>query len=83
MVAKALHIIKEDGPSRDLFLNVDKTELFWPKEDPRSTEPGVSPSNISRPCAGVKSLGEPVSTDQSFCRSFSLKRLSKTTHESC
>ena len=28
MVAKALHIIKEDEPSCGLFLNVDKTELF-------------------------------------------------------
>ena len=78
MVAKALRIIKEEGPSRGLFLNIDKTELFWPTEDPRSREDGVFPPNISRPCAGVKLLGGPVSIDQSFCHGFSLKRISKT-----
>ena len=66
MVTEALHIIKENGPSRGLFLNVDRTELFWLKEDPKSREPKVFPPNISRPCAGVKILGRPVSTDQGF-----------------
>ena len=80
MVAKALCIIQEEGPSRGLFLNLDKIELFWPKEDPRSREHGVFPANISRPCAGVKLLSGSVSTDQSFCRDFSLKRVSKTTN---
>ncbi|GJY71317.1 hypothetical protein Tco_0475020 [Tanacetum coccineum] len=28
---------QEDGPRCGLHLNVDKTELFWPKEDPRSS----------------------------------------------
>ncbi|GJV46420.1 reverse transcriptase domain-containing protein [Tanacetum coccineum] len=27
--------VKSDGPGRGLFLNIDKTELFWPLEDPR------------------------------------------------
>ena len=66
MVAKALNITKEEGPSRSLFLNLDKTELFWPREDTMSREDGVFPPHISRPCAGVKLLGGPVSTDQSF-----------------
>ena len=44
----------------------------------RSREPGVFPPNISRPCAGLKLLGGPVSTNQSFCRDFPLKRVSKT-----
>ena len=52
MVPKALHIIEEDGPSRGLFFNVDKTDLFWPREDPRSRELGVFPRNISRPQGG-------------------------------
>ena len=67
MVAKALHIIKEEGPSRGLFLNLDKTELFWPTEDPRSREDGFFPPNISYPCARVKLLGGPMSIVQSFC----------------
>ena len=78
MVTEALHIIKENGPSRGLFLNVDRTELFWLKEDPKSREPKVFPPNISRPCAGVKILGRPVSIYQIFCRDFSLKSISKT-----
>nr|GEY16436.1 beta-myrcene synthase [Tanacetum cinerariifolium] len=36
MVAKSLDIIKNDGPAHGLFLNIDKSELFWHVEDPRS-----------------------------------------------
>nr|GEX39533.1 hypothetical protein [Tanacetum cinerariifolium] len=64
MVAKALDIIKIDGPARGLFLNVDKTELFWPVEDPRSRDEGVFPINISRPLTGVKLLGGSVNLDE-------------------
>nr|GEX26875.1 hypothetical protein [Tanacetum cinerariifolium] len=31
-----LELIMEDWPGCGLHLNVDKTEVFWPKEDPRS-----------------------------------------------
>ncbi|KAL8127113.1 hypothetical protein AgCh_014143 [Apium graveolens] len=41
MVAKALDIIWDDGPIRGLFLNIDKTELFWPVEDPRGQDKSV------------------------------------------
>ncbi|GJS54136.1 putative reverse transcriptase domain-containing protein [Tanacetum coccineum] len=78
MVSKALDIIKNDGPARGLFLNVDKTELFWPVEDPRSRTDGVFPINISRPLNGVKLLGGSVSLDEGFCRDLALKRVSKT-----
>jgi hypothetical protein len=61
MVAKALDIIRTEGPARGLFLNVDKTELFWPTEDPRSRVEGVFPINIARPLNGVKLLGGAVS----------------------
>jgi hypothetical protein len=60
-VAKALNIIRTEGPARGLFLNVDKTELFWPVEDPRSIADGVFPTNITRPLHGVKLLGGSVS----------------------
>ncbi|GJZ69890.1 putative reverse transcriptase domain-containing protein [Tanacetum coccineum] len=78
MVAKALDIIKTDGPARGLFLNVDKTELFWPVEDPRSRAEGVFPINISRPLDGVKLLGGSVSLDEGFCWDLALKMVSKT-----
>ncbi|GKA82699.1 hypothetical protein Tco_0789447, partial [Tanacetum coccineum] len=78
MVSKALDIIKNDGLARGLFLNVDKTELFWPVEDPRSRTEGVFPINISRPLNGVKLLGGSVSLDEGFCRDLALKRVSKT-----
>ncbi|GKB63474.1 putative reverse transcriptase domain-containing protein [Tanacetum coccineum] len=63
MVVKALDIIRCDGPNRGLFLNVDKTELFWPVEDPRGRVEGVFPINISCPLNGVKLLGGSVSLD--------------------
>nr|GEU34447.1 hypothetical protein [Tanacetum cinerariifolium] len=56
MVAKALDIIKIDGPVSGLFLNGDKTKLFWHVEDPKSRAEGVFPINISRPLNGVKLL---------------------------
>ncbi|GJT15865.1 putative reverse transcriptase domain-containing protein [Tanacetum coccineum] len=36
IVGKILELIMEDGPRCGLQLNVDKTKVFWPKEDPRS-----------------------------------------------
>lgn len=35
-VSKALNIIQNEGGSRGLFLNINKTEVFWPTPDPRS-----------------------------------------------
>ncbi|GKA98412.1 hypothetical protein Tco_0826349, partial [Tanacetum coccineum] len=37
VVGKVLDLITKDGPRCGLHLNIDKTELFWPKEDPRSS----------------------------------------------
>ncbi|KAL5727948.1 hypothetical protein ACHQM5_001085 [Ranunculus cassubicifolius] len=77
-VAKALKMIMEDGPDRGLVLNINKTELFWPTEDPRTREQGLFPENIARPVDGVKLLGGPVSTDLGFCSELSMKRVDKT-----
>ncbi|GJQ95719.1 hypothetical protein Tco_0006858 [Tanacetum coccineum] len=78
VVGKVLELITEDGPRCGLHLNVDKTELFWPKEDPRSRLEDVFPPNISRPLHGVKLLGGPVSMDADFSRALVMKRVSKT-----
>nr|GEX52964.1 hypothetical protein [Tanacetum cinerariifolium] len=51
----------KDRPSRGLHFNVDKTEAFWPNEDPKSRLAGVFPPNIARPLHGVKLLGGPDS----------------------
>ncbi|GKF09504.1 hypothetical protein Tco_0043728, partial [Tanacetum coccineum] len=66
VVGKVLELITEDGPRCGLHLNVDKTELFWTKEDPRSRLEGIFPPNISRPLHGVKLLGGSVSVDVDF-----------------
>ncbi|GJZ14242.1 hypothetical protein Tco_0549472 [Tanacetum coccineum] len=78
VVGKVLELITEDGPRCGLHLNVDKIELFWPKEDPRSMLEGVFPPNISRPLHGVKLLGGPVSMDADFSSVLIMKRVSKT-----
>ncbi|GJT86529.1 hypothetical protein Tco_1068246, partial [Tanacetum coccineum] len=36
VVGKVLELIMEDGPGCGLHFNVDKTKVFWPKEDPQS-----------------------------------------------
>ncbi|GKC21588.1 hypothetical protein Tco_1023738 [Tanacetum coccineum] len=74
VVGKVLDLITKDGPRCGLHLNVDKTELFWPKEDPRSRLEGIFPPNISRPLHGVKLLGAPVSVDVDFGSALVMKR---------
>ncbi|GJZ92244.1 hypothetical protein Tco_0664309, partial [Tanacetum coccineum] len=78
VIGKVLELITEDGSRYGLHLNVDKTEIFWPKEDPRSKLEGVFPPNISRPMHGVKLLGGPVSVDPDFSSTLFMKRVSKT-----
>nr|GEU29396.1 putative reverse transcriptase domain-containing protein [Tanacetum cinerariifolium] len=77
VVGEVLDLITEDGPRCGLSLNVDKTKLFWPKEDPRSKLEGVFPHNISRPFHVVKLLGGPVSVDTDFSSALVMKRISK------
>ncbi|GJR95485.1 putative reverse transcriptase domain-containing protein [Tanacetum coccineum] len=78
VVGKVLELITEDGPRCGLHLNVDKTELFWTKEDPRSRLEGIFPPNISRPLHGVKLLGGPISVDVDFGSALVMKRVSST-----
>ncbi|KAC9715903.1 hypothetical protein E3N88_45346 [Mikania micrantha] len=56
-VAKALDIINERGPSLGLYLNIKKTEVFWPTCDERKVQDGLFPRGIGRPEKGVKLLG--------------------------
>ncbi|GJV39914.1 hypothetical protein Tco_1418354 [Tanacetum coccineum] len=72
MVVEALDI-KTDGLACGLFLNIDKTEIFMPVEDPRSRAEGIFTINISCPLNGVKLLGSSVSLDEGFCRDLALK----------
>ncbi|GJV99349.1 hypothetical protein Tco_1554601 [Tanacetum coccineum] len=66
VVGKVLELIMEDGHRCGLHLNVNKTKVFWPKEDPRSRVAGVFPPNIALPLQGAKLLGGPASVDSNF-----------------
>ncbi|GKB14088.1 hypothetical protein Tco_0848011 [Tanacetum coccineum] len=78
VVGKELKLIMEDGPGCGLHINVDKTEVFWPKEDPRSMLPAIFPPNIAWPLHGVKLFGGPASMDFDFCNELVMKRVVKT-----
>ncbi|GJZ11539.1 hypothetical protein Tco_0546298, partial [Tanacetum coccineum] len=78
VVGKVLELIMEDGARCGLHLNVDKTEVFWPKEDPRSRLAGVFPPNNAWPLHGVKLLGGPASADFNFSTELVMKRVTKT-----
>nr|GEX31074.1 hypothetical protein [Tanacetum cinerariifolium] len=78
VVEKVLELIMEDGPLRGLHLNVDKTKVFWPKEDPRSRLVGVFPPAITRPLHGVKLLDGPVNVDFDFSYELVWKRVAKS-----
>ncbi|GJT21859.1 hypothetical protein Tco_0891796, partial [Tanacetum coccineum] len=78
VIEMVLELITVDGPRCGLHLNVDKIEMFWPKEDPRIRFEGVFPPNISRSLHGVKLLGGPISVDFVFSSELVMKRVSKT-----
>ncbi|KAK9052651.1 hypothetical protein SSX86_029281 [Deinandra increscens subsp. villosa] len=73
-VAKALDIIRSEGPCLGLELNVRKTEVFWPTCNGVKVKEGVFPSGIGRPKLGVKLLGGAVSRDDGFISSLAVKR---------
>nr|GEY92180.1 hypothetical protein [Tanacetum cinerariifolium] len=68
----------KDGRGCGLHLNVDKTKVFWPMEDPRSMLAGIFPPNIARPLHGVKLLGGHASVDFYFSNELVMKRVAKT-----
>ncbi|XP_074313962.1 uncharacterized protein LOC141649165 [Silene latifolia] len=78
VVGKVLDLIMEDGPRFGLHLNVGKTEVFWPTEDPRSRLPGVFPYSIARPLHGVTVLGGLISTCDVFDSDIVAKRVTRT-----
>lgn len=77
-VSKALKIIQNEGSTRGLHLNINKTDFFWPNSDPRSFEDGDFPADIGRASNGVKLLGGPVSLDAQFCGDLVMTRVDKT-----
>nr|GEZ02301.1 hypothetical protein [Tanacetum cinerariifolium] len=60
------------------YLNVDKTEGFLPKEDPRNKFAGVFSPNITRPLHGVKLVGGSASADFDFSSKLVIKRVAKS-----
>nr|GEW53566.1 hypothetical protein [Tanacetum cinerariifolium]GEW73752.1 hypothetical protein [Tanacetum cinerariifolium] len=75
---EVLELIIKDGPRCGLHLNVDKTKVFWQKEDSRSRLAGIFPPNIARPLHGVKLLGGSASVDFDFYNELVMKRVAKT-----
>ncbi|GKA53127.1 hypothetical protein Tco_0746442 [Tanacetum coccineum] len=48
VVGKVLALIMEDGPRYGLHLDVNKTKVFWPKEDPRSRLTGLVMNRVAK-----------------------------------
>nr|GEW59600.1 reverse transcriptase domain-containing protein [Tanacetum cinerariifolium] len=63
VAGKVSELIMEDGPRCGLHLNVNKTKVFWLKENPKSSLASVFPPNITRPLHGAKLLCGPASVD--------------------
>nr|GEX92376.1 putative reverse transcriptase domain-containing protein [Tanacetum cinerariifolium]GEZ66159.1 putative reverse transcriptase domain-containing protein [Tanacetum cinerariifolium] len=76
-VAKAINIIRAEGPRLGLELNIKKTEVFWPSCNGVKVEDGLFPSDIGRPTLGVKLLGGAVIRDAGFISSLAVKRASR------
>ncbi|KAJ0843465.1 putative reverse transcriptase domain, exostosin [Helianthus annuus] len=73
-VTNALDIIRAEGPSLGLQLNIKKAEVFWPTCNGVKVQEGLFPRGIGRPVLGVKLLGGAVSRDSEFISSMALKR---------
>ncbi|XP_021979313.1 uncharacterized protein LOC110875423 [Helianthus annuus] len=73
-VANALDIIRAEGHSLGLQLNIKKIEVFWPTCNGVKVQEGLFPRGIGRPVLGVKLLGGVVSRDAEFISSMALKR---------
>jgi len=77
-VHAVFELLQEDGPSRGLFLNVKKNEIWWPCRvggDP-------FPADVDRVSnEGVKLLGAPVGT-KAYTTEFTKKKL-KVLEEVC
>ncbi|GKB32178.1 hypothetical protein Tco_0871579 [Tanacetum coccineum] len=76
-VAKAIDIIRAEGPRLGLELNIKKTEVFWPSCNRVKVKDGLFPRDIGRPTLGVKLLGGAVSRDAGFISSLAVKRASR------
>ncbi|GJV58022.1 putative reverse transcriptase domain-containing protein [Tanacetum coccineum] len=76
-VAKAIDIIRAEGPRLGLELNIKKTEVFWPSCNGVKVKEGLFPRDIGRPTLGVKLLGGAVSRDAGFISSLAVKRASR------
>lgn len=77
-IAKAYDIIRVEGPSRGLFLNSSKSEIFWPLKDERVDIPGLFPVDIKKHVDGVKLLGGVVSSDVGFIDKVATLRAKKS-----
>ncbi|GJY40509.1 hypothetical protein Tco_0427779, partial [Tanacetum coccineum] len=76
-VAKAIDIIRAEGPRLGLELNIKKTEVFWPSCNGVKVKEGLFPRDIGKPTLGVKLLGGAVSRDAGFISSLAMKRASR------
>ncbi|GJU02686.1 putative reverse transcriptase domain-containing protein [Tanacetum coccineum] len=76
-VAKAIDIIRAEGPRLGLELNIKKTEVFWPSCNGVKVKEGLFLRDIGRPTLGVKLLGGAVSRDAGFISSLAVKRASR------
>nr|GEW77641.1 hypothetical protein [Tanacetum cinerariifolium] len=78
VVGKVSELIMKDEPRCGLHLNVNKSDVFWPKEDLRSSLAGVFPPNIARPLHGAKLLCGPASVDFNLSSELVMKRMVTT-----
>ncbi len=76
-VARALDILRVNGPDMGLHLNLSKTEVFWPSCDGQKQRVDLFPAALRRPPTGVKLLGGAVSRDGHFIQDLAMKRAIK------
>ncbi|GJY68723.1 putative reverse transcriptase domain-containing protein [Tanacetum coccineum] len=76
-VAKAIDIIRAEGPRLGLKLNIKKAEFFWPSCNGVKVKEGLFPREIRRPTLGVKLLRGAVRRDAGFISSLAVKRASR------
>ena len=76
-VRRFLELLLEKGPQFGLFVNLEKTELFWPSGDQLYPDFPVTIRRINASSDGVTLLGSPTWGPDEFFRNFVRQHINK------
>ena len=71
VIAKIINVISQTGPTIGVFLNLEKSKLFWPHPSQHNSH--LFPPSLPRTSDGLVVLGTPIGSEQFISNHFSSK----------